>query len=225
MNNESTLHKIYLIFSILASISVVTSTFIKGYPIWLLYIGIGLVIIFSFFLFSSIVKNYVFSVLENKRKSELIRKYFPEFEDFVERFSKYMDTSRADNIPNLFRELKNSYVEFKNISPLSIYNLTALFYDFKNLIKNSKKTRENFVLLVRLFYRILIIYNNEHVCLPVEQTRDMKKEVYISYLDRYKKYKHEYTVFMEELKRFGEKVKKEFKEDSINTNFEFPKDL
>ena len=182
-------------------------------------------IIFSFVLFSSRVKIYLFSLHEDKRKNKLTQKYFPEFVDLVESFSKYMDTGRADNIPHLFHELKSSYVEFKNILPLSIYDLTALFFDFKNLLKNSKKTRENFILLLRLFYKILIIYNNEHVCLPVEQTRDMKKEVYISYLDRYKKYKHEYTVFMEELKRFGEKVKKEFKEDSINTNFDFPKDL
>lgn len=224
MNNESTFYKVNLIFSLLASISVIISPFIKGYPIWLLFIGIGLFIIFSFVLFSPRIKIYLFSLQENKRKNKLTQKYFPEFEDLVERFSKYMGNSQCENIPYIFEELKNSDPEFRNIIISPIHNLTTLFYDFKGFLKSLKKKRENFVLLVKIFYRILIIYNNECVCSPIQRIKDMGKEIPVPYIERYKQYRYEYIQFSGELKKFGEKIREEFKEH-IATHFEFPKEL
>lgn len=224
MNKESSLSTITQILSILASIFIIINVIRKEYPTWLLYIAVGLIIIISFVSIYPRIKSYIFSKLENRRKNRLTQKYFPEFVDLVERFSKYMDMSRYDNIPYLFKEIKNTGAEFKNLLPLEVSNLTSLFYDFKDLVRNSDKSKENLVSLVKTFYRILIIYNNDYVCSPASQIKESKVVIYESYMQRYKEYKHGYLLFLEELKRFGEEIQKTLK-DHVSTHFQFPVDL
>jgi hypothetical protein len=224
MNKENPLSAITQILSIIASIFIIINVIRKEYPTWLLYIAVGLIIIISIISIYPKIKSYILSKLEIRRKNRLIQKKFPEFEDLVERFSKYMENSQCENIPSIFEELKNSDPEFKKIIISPIHNLTTLFYDFKGFLKSLKKKRENFVLLVKIFYRILIIYNNECVCSPIQRIKDMRKEIPVPYIERYKQYRNEYLLFLAELKKFGEKIKEEFKEP-IATHFEFPKEL
>lgn len=214
------LETISKIFTILASISVIISVFVKEAPSWLLYVGIVLIIIFSLIPIYPKIKSRI----DHVKKNRLAKKYFYEFRDLVDRFSNYVNPNRT-NIPYLLKSIINAQSkDYEQISLPSTNNILAIFNPFRELVKNFNGKKDDLILLIKMFYGIVDMYNKDYVCYPVTQIKNKKKEIKEDDRDKYKEQKHTYTLFLEDCKKFGEKINKIFGEDT-GRYFEFPKDL
>lgn len=217
---------ISLVLAAIACISAIIGAFIKNTNIELAYIGIALVIIILLIPIYPNTKSYVISKLEIRKKNRLVRKYFPELKELIERLGNYMYLGNRHILLTLIN-IKNQEQEFKDISFLSIDNLSNTFYWFKELVESAGRRRENFISLVNLFYLILSIYNGDYVCFLINQMKAIKGEITQNdkLIEQYKEDKHKYISFIEDCEKFGEKIEKEFSEVNLKRHFSFPKDL
>ena len=150
----------------------------------------------------------------------LIKKYFSEFDSFVDRLEELLNDNRSDNIPYVFIHLQNMPPEF-NYPRSLIYDLAKLLVVFKEGMK--KVHKRNFRFLIKWFELILRVYNSQLVLQPFQQIRNLYNDKLTEHhREAYEKNREDYVSFLQNYIKFAKDINKDWGEEVAQYYFDKP---
>ena len=150
----------------------------------------------------------------------LVKKYFSEFNSFVDMLEELLKDNRCDNIPYVFINLQNMPPEF-NYPRSLIYDLANFLAVFKEGTK--KVQRRNFRFQIECFCLILRVYNRELVLQPFQRIRNLYRDKLTEH-DRevYEKSRENYARFLRDYTNFAKAINKDWGKKVVYGYFEPP---
>ena len=150
----------------------------------------------------------------------LAKKYFSEFNGFVDRLGELLKDNRCDNIPYVFIHLRNTPAEFNDLQS-SMYYVGDLLAVFKEGMKKFHK--RDFKLVLKWFESILRLYNKQLVLQPFQRVRNLYKDKLTDPdKEAYQKNREDYVQFLQDYMNFARAINKDFSEKVANDYFEKP---
>ena len=150
----------------------------------------------------------------------LVKKYFSEFNRFVDKLEELLKDNRCDNIPYVFINLQNMPPEF--------YYPRSLIYDLANFLAvfkegTTKVQIRNFRLQIKCFCLILRVYNSQLVLQPFKQIRNLYRNK-LNERDReaYEESRENYVRFLHDYTNFAKAINKDWGKDVAYDYFEPP---
>jgi len=150
----------------------------------------------------------------------LAKKYFTEFNRFVDRLAELLKDNRYDNIPYVFIHLRNIPAEFNQLRSL-MSDVGGLFAVFKDGME--KVHVRDFELLIKWFESILRVYDRHLVFQPFQQIRNLYRDK-LTEQDKedYEKSRENYVRFLQDYTNFAKAINKDFAEEVAQDYFEQP---
>jgi len=150
----------------------------------------------------------------------LTKKYFTEFNSFVDRLAELLKENRCDNIPYVFIHLQEMPPEFNNPRSL-MYDVGGLLAVFKEGIK--KVYRKDFRLLIKWFESILRVYNRQLVLQPFRQIRNFYRDK-LTERDKegYETSRENYVRFLQDYENFAKAINNDYGKNVAQDYFDKP---
>lgn len=127
-------------------------------------------------MFGEVFVRFVKKTMMAGKHYFLARKYFKEFDRFVDKLGELLEPRRCDNIPYTLNRIQSSEPVFRDILLLTVDDFRDLFVVFRNGIGKLPRNRKMFLMFIECFECLLNSYNRLCICKPVEQIRNILRQ-------------------------------------------------